>query len=124
MRIANALLGIAHTEVRAFLTVRAAAERRGEQAGPPHTAGRSDPTVPGGLIPITLTAEIARLLILMDRQPSREERIRHGLRWSRWRRLHQAIARACHRRRHQRRNSTRPSPTTTPRTTANNSIYD
>ncbi|MEU1276576.1 IS701 family transposase [Streptomyces sp. NPDC005799] len=89
----------------------------------PTQGARSDPTLLGGLAPITLTAfEIARLLVLMDRQPTREGRIRHGLHWSRWRRLHQAIARACHRRR--RHDSARPPPTSEPRTTASTPIYD
>ncbi|WP_171076194.1 hypothetical protein [Streptomyces sp. YIM 121038] len=42
--------------------------------------------------------EIQRLIVLMWPLPPHQERIRRGLAWSLWRRLHQATARACHRR--------------------------
>ncbi|MFE3325824.1 transposase [Streptomyces sp. NPDC059176] len=61
--------------------------------------------------------------VLMDRQPPPQERIRHGLQWSRWRRLHQAVARVCHRRRRRRQRVARHPPASTLRTTANPPIY-
>jgi hypothetical protein len=66
------------------------------------------PTGPTSLVdPVRFTAfEIQRLLALVWPLPPREERIRRGLAWSLWRRLHQAVARACHRRR---RAATRPT---------------
>ncbi|WP_338671808.1 hypothetical protein V1460_12725 [Streptomyces sp. SCSIO 30461] len=92
---------------------------------------RADLTSPvgfAGIVPITLTAfEIARLVALMTPRIPEAERIRRGLHWSWWRRCHQALARACHRRRNQARASestaARPPPIP-PRTTASTPIYD
>ncbi|MFI6056173.1 hypothetical protein ACIBCO_39680 [Streptomyces violascens] len=50
--------------------------------------------------------EVRRLIILLAPLAEREERIRHGLAWSAYRRLHQAIARACHRRSRARQHTT------------------
>ncbi len=64
----------------AFLAVTAAREHA--RAAPP-----------AGLIPLTLN-EIRRLLIRLLTRPT--ENLAHLLRWSLWRRRHQAVARACH----------------------------
>ncbi|MGI5144043.1 IS701 family transposase [Streptomyces sp. CA-106110] len=82
----------------------------------------ADPTSPTGTAAIAFTAyEIARLLWVMAPQPTPAERIRHGLHWSWWRRCHQAVARACHRRRNRAREAEHPTarpPPTGPQTTA------
>jgi SRSO17 transposase len=64
----------------AFLAVTAAIE---------HARARP----PAGLIPLTLN-EIRRLLIHLLARPAHD--LTHALRWSLWRRRHQAHARACH----------------------------
>ncbi|MFE0875928.1 hypothetical protein ACFW4X_13740 [Streptomyces smyrnaeus] len=50
-------------------------------------------------VPVTV-AEVRRLLdVLLPHPEPRSDPIAHALRWSRWRRQHQAVARHCHYRR-------------------------
>lgn len=76
----------------------------------------------GPIGPVRFSAyEIRRLVVLIQPQPPYVERIQRGLAWSFWRRLHQAVARTCHRRRNRAREAGHPTarpPPTTPRTTA------
>ncbi|MER6693768.1 hypothetical protein [Streptomyces minutiscleroticus] len=97
----------------AFLAVQDADARRTPDP-PPATAER------GGLqndledrpTPIRFSAyEIRRLVVPVQPQPPRAERIRHGLAWSYWRRCHRAVARARHRRHHD-HGTARPPPRT------------
>ena len=91
--------------------------RKGDAAGP---------ALP--IEPVRFTAcEIQRLVVLMVPQPPHPERLRHGLACSRWRRCHQAVARACHRRNRARaaaRATARPPPPPKPRTAAAGPIYN
>lgn len=73
----------------AFLAVTTALKRR-EQA-PAHDGTSTD-----GLIPLTCS-ELQRLFIVLIVQPARDTA--HRLRWSTWRRRHQARARHSHYRR-------------------------
>jgi hypothetical protein len=83
------------------------------------------PTSSNGPAPIPLTAyeippqalragDTPCLLALTTPQAAPAQRIRHALYWSRWRRCHQALARACHRRRNRNKalasTSARPPP--------------
>ncbi|KOV67851.1 MULTISPECIES: hypothetical protein [Streptomyces] len=58
--------------------------------------------------------EIRRLILLLTPLPERDERIRRGLAWSAYRRLHQAVARACHRHRRAQQRTTRARDHTPP----------
>ena len=73
----------------AFLAVTAALERRDQ-------VPTDDGTSPGGLIPLTCN-EIQRLFTALVVRPVRDTA--HRLRWSTWRRRHQARARRSHYRR-------------------------
>lgn len=73
----------------AFLAVAAALERRDH-------APADDGTSPNGLIPLTCN-EIQRLFIAVTAQPTCD--LAHRLRWSTWRRRHQARAQRSHYRR-------------------------
>ncbi|MGW0963845.1 IS701 family transposase [Streptomyces gelaticus] len=73
----------------AFLAVTAALERRGQTPA-------DDGTSTDGLIPLTCN-DIQRLFTALIAQPTRD--LAHRLRWSTWRRRHQARARHSHYRR-------------------------
>ncbi|WP_190193787.1 hypothetical protein [Streptomyces minutiscleroticus] len=57
------------------------------------------------------TYGMRRLVVPVQPQPPRTERIRHGPAWSYWRRCHRAVARARHRRHHD-HGAARPPPRT------------
>ncbi|MEU6512386.1 hypothetical protein [Streptomyces sp. NPDC046942] len=73
----------------AFLAITAALERRDQ-------ALADDGTSPNGLIPLTCN-EIQRLFTALIARPTRD--LAHRLRWSTWRRRHQARAQRSHYRR-------------------------
>ncbi|MET8413311.1 hypothetical protein ABZV34_35595 [Streptomyces sp. NPDC005195] len=131
IKLAKSSAGMADYEVRSFhgwyrhITLANWPQRSWPLRPPPHanrqfpgSAGHRgkegdsrSPTTLDDTAPIAYTAyEVCRLLEVMAPQPVPKARIRHGLHWSRWRRCHQALARACHRR----RNQSRPAVPGTP----------